>query len=174
MSYLDFLLEPYNLVYLAAACAGLGVLLYARWARRADLLPIHTGLMSLGVAGLTVNGAVHDLALGDPARLFPWTLLISLALAATVTGAGKWVRDRFFPPIRDVHFNEAGLEGVDAKVVSRRVGTEPGSGRAQWHDGEEVLHLVACHTVEGTVGFGSTVRLEEFDHDNDSYRVRPL
>lgn len=174
MSYLRFLLEPYNLVYLAAAAVGAGLLLYARAARRDDLFTVHAGLLALGVAGLTVNGAVHDLSLGDPARLFPRTLLISLALAAGVTAAGKWARDRFFPPIRDVHFNELGLEGVDAKVVSRRVGTEPGSGRAQWHDGEEVLHLVACHTGEGTVRFGSTVRLEEFDHENDSYRVRPL
>lgn len=172
MSYLDFLLESFNLVYLAASGAGTGTLAYARWARRHDLFRVHAGLLSFGVAGLTVNGAVHDFALGDPARLFPWTLLVSLLLAAAATVTGKWVRDRFFPPIRDVLFNRPGLEGVEAKVVSRRVEPEPGSGRAQWHDGEEALHLVACHTEEGTVAFGRTVRLEEFDDEHESYRVR--
>ena len=173
MSYLDFLLEPYNLVYLASLGAGGIVLLWARAARR-DLFRVHAGLIALGIAGLTVNGAVHDLRLGDPGELFVRSALVALVLAALGTVAAGWIRDRFFPPIREVAFNERGLEGVEAKVVSRRVEADPGSGRAQWHDGDRVLHLVACHTSEASVGFGRTVRLEEYDDEHDSYRVRPV
>lgn len=173
MSYLDFVVQPFNLPFLAAVGAGLGLLLYARSSDR-DLFLLHAGLLSLGIAGLTVNGAVHDFALGDPAGHFPRVLAGSLVLAALATGAGKWIRDRFFPPIRQVRFNEPGLDGVEARVVSERVEAEPGSGRAQWHDGEGALHLVVCHTEEGSVGFGRTVRLEEFDDEHDSYRVSPV
>lgn len=173
MSYPEFLLQPYNLVFVAATVAGLGVLLCARSSER-DLFPVHAGLLALGIAGLTVNGAVHDLHLGDPAALFPRALAVSVVLAGLATGVAKWIRDRFFPPIRRVYFNERGLDGVEAKVVSERVEPRPGSGRAQWHDGEGSLHVVLCHTIEGSVGFGRTVRLEAFDDENESYRVRPV
>lgn len=173
MSYAEFLLQPYNLVFLAAVTAGFAVLLYARSSDR-DLFLVHAGLLTVGIAGLTVNGAVHDFGLGDPAAHFPRVLFASLVLAALATGAARWVRDRFFPPIRQVRFNERGLDGVEAKVVSQRVEPVPGSGRAQWHDGEGALHLVVCHTVDGSVGFGGTVRLEEFDDEHDSYRVSPV
>lgn len=173
MSYLDFLLQPFNLVYVAAVAAGLGVLLWARRSGR-DLFVVHAGLIALGIAGLTVNGAVHDLELGDPGDLFLRSLVVAAVLAAAATVAGRWIRDRFFPPIRRVMFNERGLEGVEAKVVSQRVEPEPGSGRAQWHDGDDVLHLVSCHTGGGSVGFGRTVRLEEYDDEHDSYRVRAV
>lgn len=173
MSYLDFLLRPFNLVYLGALAAGLAVLVWARTGKR-DLFRVHAGLIALGIAGLTVNGAVHDLELGDPGELFLRSSVVAVVLALLATGAAAWIRDRFFPPIRTVLFNERGLEGVEAKVVSRRVEPEPGSGRAQWHDGDAALHLVACHTREGSVGFGRTVRLEEYDEESDSYRVRSV
>lgn len=173
MSYLEFLARPYNLVFLALGAAGVVVLFAAR-RREEDLFLLHAGLIALAVAGLTVNGAIHDLALGDPAERFPEVLGISVVIAAAAAGVGRLVRDRFFPPVRKVHFNERGLEGVEARIVSRSVDPEPGSGRAHWHDGEGGLHLVSCHTAEGRLEFGSTVRLEAFDDEHGSYLARPV
>lgn len=173
MSYLDFLAEPYNLAFLGSAVAGVAVLLVSRRSSR-DWILVHAGLIALGVVGLTLNGAIHDLGLGDPAGRFPQVLAASLPAAVVVAFAARWVRDRFFPPVRSVRFNEPGLEGVEARVVSRGVDEAPGSGRAQWHDGEGVLHLVTCHTADGSIGFGTSVRLEEFDDEHGSYLVRPL
>lgn len=172
MSYLEFLGRPYNLVFLAAGFVGAGVLIVGR-RREEDLFLAHTGLIALAVAGLTLNGAIHDLALGDPADRFPAVLGLSVVLAAASAGVGRLIRDRFFPPVREVHFNERGLEGVEARIVSRSVDADPASGRAHWHDGEGGLHLVSCHTAEGRIEFGTTVRLEEFDDEHGSYVVRP-
>lgn len=173
MTYLEFLARPYNVVFLAVGALGAAVLVASR-RREEDLFLLHAGLIALAVAGLTLNGAIHDLALGDPADRFPAVLGLSVVIAAAAAGVGRLVRDRFFPPVREVHFNERGLEGAEARIVSRSVDTTPGSGRAHWHDGEGGLHLVSCHTAEGRLEFGSTVRLEAFDDDHDSYRVRPL
>lgn len=171
MSYPEFLLQPYNLGFLASGVLGVGLLVANRWADR-DLFLLSAGLISLSVVGLTLNGAIHDLGLGDPAGRFPLVVALSAVLAAGATVAARWVRNRYFPPVDAVHFNEPGLEGVTARVVSREVDDEPGSGRAQWHDGDGGLHLVACHTRGGTVGFGSQVVLERFEEDRGSYLVR--
>lgn len=172
MSYLEFLGRPYNVFFLVMGGLGVAVLLVAR-RREEDLFLVHVGLIALGFAGLTLNGAIHDLALGDPADRFPSVLGLSVVIAAVSAGVGRRVRDRFFPPVREVHFNERGLEGVEARIVSRGVDTDPGSGRAHWHDGDGRLHLVTCHTSEGRIEFGRTVLLEEFDDEHGSYLVRP-
>lgn len=172
MSYPEFLVRPYNLVFLALGVVGVLVLLVSR-RREEDLFLAHAGLIALSVAGLTLNGAIHDLALGDPADHFPVVLGLSAVIAAAGAGVGRLVRDRLFPPVRTVHFNERGLEGVEARVVSESVDTDPASGRAHWHDGEGGLHLVTCHTDEGRIEFGRIVRLEAFDDEHDSYLVRP-
>ena len=172
MSYLEFLARSYNLVFLALGVLGAGILWWSR-RREEDLFLAHAGLIALAVAGLTLNGAIHDLALGDPADRFPAVLGLSVVIAAAAAGVGRLVRDRFFPPVREVHFNERGLEGVEARIVSRSVDGEPGSGRAHWHDGDGGLHLVTCHTDEGRLEFGTTVRLEAFDDEHGSYLVRP-
>lgn len=171
MSYLDFLARPYNLVFVGAGVAGLGVLLAGRRSGR-DLILLHAGLIAFAVAGLTINGAIHDLRLGDPGGRFPTVVASSAVVAAVSAWAARAVRDRFFPRVHGVRFNERGQEGVRARVVSREVGAEPGSGRAQWHDGDGILHLVSCHSEEGSLRFGSVVRLEEFDDEHGSYRVR--
>lgn len=172
MSYLEFLGRPYNLFFLGLGVVGVVVLLVGR-RREEDLFLAHTGLIAMAVAGLTLNGAIHDLALGDPADRFPAVLGLSAVIAAAAAGVGRLLRDRFFPPVREVHFNERGLEGVEARIVSRSVDADPASGRAHWHDGDGGLHLVTCHTAEGRIEFGRTVRLEAFDDEHGSYVVRP-
>lgn len=172
MSYPEFLVQPYNLVFVAAGLAGLALLVANRWTGR-DLFLLHVGLIALAVTGLTLNGAIHDLRLGDPAGRFPVVAAVSVLVAAAAAFLGRAARDRWFPPVESILFNEEGLEGTVARVVSRSVGPEPGSGRAQWHDGEGVLHLVTCHTGGEKAGFGDTVRLEAFDDDHGSYLVRP-
>lgn len=173
MSYLEFLQRPFNLVFVAAAAAGLVVLAVSQRTER-DLFPVHVGLLAFGAAGLTLTGAIHDLGLGSPADRLPEVLALSGLVAWGAAVGLRRLRDRFFPPVRDVLFNQPGLEGVEARVVSDGVEQTPGSGRAQWHDGEGALHLVSCHTAEGRIAFGQTVRLEEYDDDHGSYRVRPV
>lgn len=171
MSYLEFLGRPYNVVFLVTGAVGVVVLVLGR-GREKDLFLVHAGLIALAFAGLTLNGAIHDLGLGDPADRFPTVLGLSVVIGAAGAGVSRLVRDRFFPPVQSVHFNDRGLEGVEARVVSRSVEAEPGSGRAHWHDGEGGLHLVSCHTSEGRIGFGKTVRLETFDEEHHSYLVQ--
>lgn len=173
MSYLEFLLRPFNLVFVGAVVAGLAVLALSRAAER-DLVLAHAGLIAFGVVGLTLTGAVHDLRLGSPGERLPEILVVSAAAAVAGSLGVRWLRDRFFPPVRDVQFNQPGLEGVEARVVSDGVDETPGSGRAHWHDGEGKLHLVSCHSASGRIGFGATVRLEEYDDEHRSYRVRPV
>ena len=172
VSYAEFLARPYNLVFLVAGLVGLGLLVANRWAER-DLFLLHAGLLALAVTGLTLNGAIHDLRLGDPGGRFPTVAVVSTLVAIGAAILGRAARDRWFPPVEAIRFNEEGLEGTVARVVSRRVGPEPGSGRAQWHTGDGVLHLVTCHTGGEKAGFGDSVRLEAFDDDHGSYLVRP-
>ena len=173
MSYLEFLLRPFNLPFLGATAAGVVVWIAARRAGR-DLILVRAGLLAFGVIGLTLTGAVHDLRLGSPAGRLP-QILVGSALLATAAAFGfRALRDRFFPPVRDVRFNEPGLEGAEARVVSDGMDETPASGRAHWHDGEGALHLVACHSASGRIGFGENVRLEEYDDEHGSYRVRPV
>lgn len=172
MSYFEFLGRPFNLPFVGALVLGLAVLVANRRVSP-DLFYGHAWLLALAVTGLTLNGAIHDLRLGDPAGRFPAVLVISGLVAGAAAFAARRIRDRLFPPVETVRFNEPGLEGAEARVVSRRVEEDPGSGRAQWHDGEGVLHFVTCHTASGSVGFGTTVTLEEFDDEHGSYLVRP-
>lgn len=170
MSYGEFLLEWYNLVFLAAGTVGLAAALLGRRLGR-DPVPVASTALTAGVAGLTLNGAVHDLRLGDPAGHFWWVLPAALALGAAAGWGFTKARDRWFPPVRGVRLNPPGQEGAEARVVSASVEEEPGSGRAQWQDEEGVLTLVKCHTAEGSMKFGADVRLESFDEAEDSYLV---
>lgn len=173
MSYWEFLVQPYNLPFLALGVVGVAVLLANRRSAR-DLFRLSAGLVAAGVLGLTLNGAVHDLALGDIGSRFPLVLVLALVLSVPVAWACGRLRDRFFRSPERVLWNAPGLEGREAKVVSRRVQSTPGSGRAQRHDPDGTMHLVRCHTSEASLGFGHQIRLMEYDDDEKSYLVEPL
>lgn len=172
MSYLEFLAEPYNLAFLGIALLGAASSLVGRRAGRRTSAAT-AFLLSAAVIGLTLTGGVHDLRLGDPGRRFPLILALSLALAVPAAWAVLAVRRRLFPPTRRVALTERGQEGEVARVV-RPVAEQPGSGRAQRHDGEGTMHLIRCHSPGGRIGFGKRVRLTEYDDETGSYLARPL
>lgn len=170
MSYLEFLGRPYNLAFLALGLVAVAVRVADARTDR-DLFAWFAGSLAACVIGLTINGAIHDLALGDPAGRFPLVLAISVVAAVPLGWGAARLRRRLFPPVESVRFNEPGHPGVEARIVSREVTDEPGSGRAQWHDGEGGLHMVRCHTDGPTLRFGRKVRLEAFDEEEGSYLV---
>jgi hypothetical protein len=139
-----------------------------------DLFRPAVVLVVAAVTGLTWNGAIHDLGLGSAAPRFPLVVLVSAAVGLiTATGVGR-IRDRHFRPVSAVQFNRPGHEGVDARVVTKTTGTDPGTGRAQWQDTDGVLHIVHIHTATAGIGFGRRVRLGPFDPVVESYLVETL
>lgn len=173
MTYAEFLLRAYNLPFLVAAMAGLAVGPLARRAGR-DALGPAVGLLAAGVCGLTLNGALHDFALGSPAPRFPLVAVVSAAVGVLAAAGATRFRARHFPPISDVQLTGPGWEGSEGVVVSRRVGPEPGSGRVQWQGTDGVLHLVRAHTASGELAFGHWVRLGPYDGGGRSYLLESL
>ncbi|MBT8461988.1 MAG: hypothetical protein KJO44_05640 [Gemmatimonadetes bacterium] len=170
MTYLEFLGRWYNLVFLAFGAVGLVCAAWGRLLGR-DPFRLSATLLLAAVIGLTWNGTIHDLGMGSPASRFPYVLLGSAAGGWLV---GRWLsrlRARHFRPISSVRFNRAGQEGVEARLVTRAAGPEPGSGRAQWQDEEGVLQIVHVHTSGEEIGFGRRLRLERFDPTSESYLV---
>jgi hypothetical protein len=170
MTYLEFLSRWYNLAFLFLGAAGLTCAAWGR-VRHRDHFRVAATLVVTAVIGLTWNGTIHDLGLGSPAPRFPYVLVGSAAIGVL---AGRWLwrfRGRHLRPIESVRFNRPGHEGVEARLVTRGTGPEPGSGRAQWQDQEGNLHIVHVHTAEGDLGFGRRVRLEHFDAVTESYVV---
>lgn len=168
MSYLAFLARWYNLVFLGLALAGLA---WAPLARRKGwpALGLRGILAGTALVGLSWNGAIHDLGLGSPAPRFPLVFAASLGAGFILARAVRALRRKLFPPIRGIAVNRPGLTGARGRIVSRFVGTEPGSGRAQWQDPEGVMHIVRCHTSAGSVRFGARVVLGDFDDATGSY-----
>lgn len=173
MTYFDFLGHWYNLAFLAIGAAGLVCAAWGR-VRGRDLFRAATTLLVAAVTGLTWNGTIHDLGLGSPAPRFPYVLVGSMAAGWL---AGRWasrIRARHFMPISAVRFNRDGHEGVEARLVTRSAGVEPGSGRAQWQDEEGTLHIVHVHTAGEEIGFGRRVRLGRYDAGSESYLVAAI
>jgi hypothetical protein len=152
VNYFEFLGQPYNLPWLAAATAGL-VTVVARALRRGGRsgrgaagaggpFSLSTFLLTAGIAGLTLNGALHDLRLGPIGPRQPVVAVASLAAAWLLAWGAPRLRRRVFPPVTAVKFNEPGLEGAVAVVLSRSAppGGEP--GRARHHDVDGVSHIV--------------------------------
>lgn len=173
MTYLEFLGSWYNLAFLLVLAAGLGCGIWGRL-RGLDLFRPAAALVITAVNGLTWNGAIHDLGLGSPAPRFPYVLIGSAAVG-WLAGHCLWrFRARHFRPISAVRFNRAGHEGVQARLVTRGAGAEPGSGRAQWQDDEGTLHIVHVHTAGEEIGFGRRIRLDRFESGPESYLVTAL
>jgi hypothetical protein len=173
MNYLEFLARWYNLPFLALVLAGLVVGLVGRLRRR-RVTALSTGLIAAGIVGLTWNGALHDLGLDGYEQRF----LVVLASSALIGGFIGFMIDRarrrLFPAVEGLSFTVPGLEGSLARIVSREAGPEPGSGRAQWTDGDGVMHLVRVHCAAGTLSFGREVRLLTFDAGARSYLVETV
>ena len=169
MAYLRFLLEWYNLPWLFAA--GIGVVIWFVGRRRR----VAVLLFAAGVAGLTLNGALHDLRLGPIGRWFPLVAALSLGVGWVAAGWARRLLARWFPPVTGVAFNPPGLEGREAVVLSARL--VPGHvGRARYRDSAGVSNIVRVHLDpdgDTDLRFGSAVRLGSFDPDVRSYRIEP-
>lgn len=178
MAYLRFLGEWYNLIWVAAVCGGL-LLVLARRAEMPDAPRASPGvvLVAAGVAGLTLNGALHDFRLGPIDRWFPLVVLLAAGSGWLIARSASRLRHRWFPPVRAVAFNQPGLEGEEAIVLSADL--ERGrSGRARHRDDAGTSHILRVHLAEDgdpeRLRFGGRVRLGEFDPERCSYPVEPV
>lgn len=191
MTYFQFLGEWYNLPWLAAVAAGLLFAVRTGRGRGAELsgeaedpdgpkpLPEPRTspavlLVTAGVAGLTLNGAIHDLRLGSAGARFPLVAALSLGTGWLVAWGGSRLRHRLAPPITGLAFNRPGLEGGEAVVLG--TGTEPdGTPRARHRDAAGVAHIVRIRFPEDAdpreLRFGRKVRLDTFDPELGAYHV---
>ncbi len=174
-AYLTFLSEWYNLPWLLAAAGGA---LLALVGRRRHLFSPSALAVTAGVAGLTLNGAIHDLGLGPIGPKFPVVAILSVSAGLIVGWLGPRLRDRISPPVAGVTFNQPGLEGREAVILSARVG-EGGDdvGRARHRDTEGISHIVRLKLPEDRSGeslaFGSRIRLGRYDPSDRAYLVGP-
>ena len=171
MSYAEFLLQWYNLPFVASIIGG-GVLGLLR--HRTELSQWSPGLFILGIAGLTLNGAVHDLALGSPASRFPVVFAISVTLTVGLIAFGRRMSRRLFPQVTGVTWNQAGLDGSAAQIVTPTGGAASPFGRARVRDEDGVSHVVRVQADGPSLRFGRRVRLGSFDESTESYPVEPV
>jgi hypothetical protein len=173
LNYLEFLVRWYNFPFVVSILLGAAMAIVRRLGRRRRTA-LSTGLVAAGVVGLTWNGALHDLGVGGYESRFPLVVAASVLIGALVGWTVERARRSLFPAVEGLAFTVAGLEGREARVVSREVTEEPGSGRVQWRDEDGVLHLVRVHSEAEGIRFGRSVRLVEFDPGLRSYRVEAL
>lgn len=173
MNYFEFLARWYNLPFVLFILAGALTGIFRRSTRRRGSA-LSTGLVAAGVVGLTWNGALHDLGIEGYEDRFVLVLAASVAIGALIGWTVERARRKLFPAIEGLSFTVAGLEETEARMISREVGREPGSGRAQWRDEDGVMHIVRVHTSDPGIRFGRSVRLIEFDADSRSYRIEAL
>lgn len=175
MAYLRFLGEWYNLTWVGAVCAGLLLVAFRR-RELSDGPRTSPGivLVAAGVLGLTLNGALHDFRIDPIARWFPLVAVLALGAGWLVARSASRFRHRWFPPVRAVAFNQPGLEGAEAVVLSADL--EHGRiGRARHRDEAGTSHILRVHLAEeeeaGALRFGGRVRLGTFDPERRSYPV---
>lgn len=174
MSYGEFLLQWYNLPWLAAGLGGALAWLVRRGG------PGATGALVAGIAGLTLNGGLHDLGLGPIGARFPIVAASSL-LAGVLAGWGlPRLRRRILPPVTGVTFNEPGMEGREVIVLSASLAVGD-VGRARHRDADGVVHVVRvvnATRAEGNgepprpVRFGARLALGPFDEATRAYEIR--
>ncbi|MDH3297071.1 MAG: YqiJ family protein [Gemmatimonadota bacterium] len=172
MSYLSFLGEWYNLPFVGVALAGVVIGVRSTRRPRPD---IRAGAAFLtGIAGLTINGAIHDLSVGSPAERFPLVILSAVTLGVGLTLGGSLILRRLFPRVTGVTWNEPGLEGSIAQIVTATAGPDSPAGRARVRDDDGVVHVVRIHAPGASLRFGRQVRLGPFDASRSSYPVEPV
>lgn len=178
MAYLRFLGEWYNLTWVGAVCAGLLiVILRRREPPEGPRTSPGIALIAAGVMGLTLNGALHDFRVEPIARWFPLVAVLALGAGWLIARSASRFRHRWFPPVRAVAFNQPGLEGEEAIVLSADL--EHGRvGRARHRDESGTSHILRVHLAEGgepdALRFGGRVRLGMFDPERRSYPVEPV
>lgn len=171
MSYAEFLFQWYNLPFVGAVL-GTGVLSLAR--RRRGGSAWSSALFIVGICGLTMNGAIHDLALGSPAARFPLVLAFAMASGGGLVFLGRRIRQRMFPPVTGVTWNRRGLDGSAAQIVTPTGGPDSPFGRARVRDEAGVSHVVRVHSEGPALRFGRRIRLGVFDEPTDSYPVEAV
>ncbi|MFQ5529783.1 MAG: hypothetical protein ACE5FP_05475 [Gemmatimonadota bacterium] len=172
MSYLSFLGEWFNLPFVGAILAAVLVGLRSERRPRPDVRA--AALFISGIAGLTLNGAIHDLSLGSPADRFPIVLIAAALLGIGVSSGGSRLLRRLFPPVTGVTWNEPGLEGSIAQIVTSTAGPDSPLGRARVRDEHGVVHVVRVYAPSVRLRFGRRVRLGPFDEVRRSYPVEPV
>lgn len=188
MSYLAFLLEWYNWIYLVGLLVGVGTLgrvtaleragaALERWMGIRRVAPrsiLRIFVVSFVVVGLTVNGALHDYWPSAQERGFLPGLLFTTLVAALLTrGIGRYF-ERHFPEIKAVGWGSPGLSGRQGRVVSRMVSPDYRAGRAQVMGEDDTLHVVMCKTREGEIPYGAAVVLGEYDTEDGRYFVEEV
>ncbi len=188
VSYLDFLLEWYNWVYLAGLLVALGTTARVRALERAGsalerwlgirrVAPrsvLRIFVVSFVVVGLTISGAFHDYWPSAQERGFLPSLLVTTLVAGLLT---RWIGryfERHFPQIRAVGWGSPGLSGRRGRVVSRVVSPEYRAGRAQVMGEDDTLHVVMCKTRAGEIPYGAAVVLREYDREDGRYYVEEV
>jgi len=172
LPYLDFLGEWFNLPFVGAVVIGGALIVWRHRTVRPGWVP--AAVFAAGITGLTVNGAIHDLALGDPADQFPLVIVIAIVAGVGLAFAGSRVLHRAFPPVTGVTWNQPGLEGSIAQIVTATAGAESPTGRARVRDTDGVVHVVRVHAPGGSLRFGRRVRLGTFDDSRNAYPIEPV
>ncbi len=186
MNYLQFLVQWYNWPYLAAlllaalSLAPLSVLdgggrALGEWLgfrRVSGRTAVRTFALAFCVAGLTINGALHDYWPAAQEKGFVPGLILTTAGALLFTRAFCRSLERNFPEIRAVGWGSPNLSGHEGRVVSRLVSPDYRAGRAQvMVEDDETLHMVMIKTREGEIPYGATVVLGEYDDSDGRYYV---
>ncbi len=185
MNYIDFLLQWYNWVYVAALGAAaasffrlealdvagrkLGALLHVPRVSGRSLLRVFA--LALVLVGLTVSGAIHDYWPSQQERWFVPGFLISTVIAALITRSIGRLFERHFPEIKAVGWGSPGLVGREGRVVSGVVNPDFKAGRAHVMLEDGTLHTVMCKTLEGEINYGAAVILGEYDKNDGRYFV---
>ena len=172
MSYAEFLAQWFNLPYVVAVVVGV-VLLFRP---NPEIRPawVAGATLASGIIGLTLNGAIHDLALGTPAERFPLVFVIAATAGISLAFVGSRLLRRAFPPVTGVTWNQPGLEGAIAQIVTAIAGADSPSGRARVRDEDGVVHVIRVFSSGVSLRFGRRVRLGPFDHTRKGYPVEPV
>lgn len=131
-------------------------------------------LFAAGIIGLTLNGAIHDLSLGTPTRWFPLVSIIAMAGGVGFAMSGMHLLRRLFPPVTGVTWNEPGLEGSVAQVVTSTAASASSGGRARVRGADGVVHVVRIYAPGQSLRFGRKVKLGPFDDSRSAYPVEPV
>jgi len=172
LTYAEFLAQWFNLPYLVAVVVG-AILLF-RPNRESRPGWFAGAALASGIIGLTLNGAIHDLSLGTPSDRFPFVFVIAVTFGIAIAFAVSRFLRRVFPPVTGVTWNEPGLEGSVAQIVTAIAGTESSSGRARVRDSDGVVHVIRVFSSGVSLRFGRRVRLGPFDDTRKGYPVEPV